>query len=289
MVALGTLCVARELSVKAWDPRVASILATFLRTAPLPFSHLERWSRWKPVRKLLEKTMSFVIPGMFSHYAARKILIEKFVRAEVSKGCSQVVVIGGGLDTLTFRIKGDHPKVRCIEIDHPSTHSLKARAVDAADGQLPKVELLSADLSRQRVSEVLKQTQFERDDPTVFIIEGVLMYLTEQDVQTTLGDLHLLGGAGSSVFLTCMMKVDASPPAFAKSKNSFVKRWLERNHEPFLWGLQKDEVRTFFSSLNFKVESISEQSELRQLTSSLPSWFSPPAEGEFFVSLRGIR
>lgn len=289
MVALGTLCVAREMSAKDWDPRVASILSSFLRNAPLPFSHLELWSRWKPVRKLLEKTMSFVIPGMFSHYAARKILIEKFVRAEINKGCSQIVVIGGGLDTLTFRIKEDYPEVHCIEIDHPSTHSLKASAVDAANGQLPKVELLSVDLSRRRVSEVLKQTQFEKEHQTVFIIEGVLMYLTEDDVQRTLSDLQPLGRADSSIFLTCMMKADAGRPAFVKSKNGFVTRWLERNHEPFIWGLQKDEVKAFFSSLNFKVEAVSEQSELRQLTSSLPSWFRPPAEGEFFVSLRGMR
>ena len=286
MVALGTLCAARELTDKNWDSRISEILGAFLKNAPLPFSLLEQLSRLRWVRKVLESAMSFVIPGMFSHYAARKMYIENYVRAEIAKGCKQLVVIGGGLDTLTFRVKEDFPEVYCIEIDHPSTHSLKTQAVNVAGRKLPEVGLVAADLSCQKVSEVLKQSNHQAENTTVFVVEGVLMYLTESNVRSTLSDLRSLCTADSSLIITCMITEESGQPAFANSKNHFVTRWLKGNHEPFLWGLDKDNVKNFFNSIQFEVEKFSEKAELQLLTSALPSWFKAPAEGEFVVSLR---
>jgi methyltransferase (TIGR00027 family) len=285
VVALGTLCAAQDCRHVDVDPRIKTLLKALLKHAPLPFSVLAYSSNLRPIRRLLETTMSFIIPGMFSHYLARKVFIETRVRNEVRNGCMQIVVIGGGLDTLSFRIKNDFPSVRCIEIDHPSTHSLKKRAVSSIHLLSSDVELISADLSQQRISEVLMQSTYQADTPTLFIIEGVLMYLTESNVRTTLTDLTKLGSTKSLLILTCMETGDDGKPAFLGSKNHFVSRWLKQNREPFLWGLKKDQVQSFFISSGLNVKQISQRADMHELASALPSWFAPPADGEFVVIL----
>ena len=53
----------------------------------------------------------------------RKRLIEEVVRASLTEGVEQVVIIGAGFDTLALRLCAGFPRTNFIEIDHPATQS----------------------------------------------------------------------------------------------------------------------------------------------------------------------
>jgi len=63
------------------------------------------------------------IQGLALHQALRKLHIERAVRESLAEGFRQVVILGGGLDTLALRLHNEFPDVNFLEIDHPATRA----------------------------------------------------------------------------------------------------------------------------------------------------------------------
>ncbi|MEY4065721.1 MAG: hypothetical protein RIR26_1929 [Pseudomonadota bacterium] len=285
VVALGTFCVVQDLKEGNWDPRVRAILEAILRSAPQPFAFLARMSTTPFFRQMFEKVMSWFIPGMFSHYVARKKYIEKRVRSAVEVGCRQFVVLGGGLDTLALRLAADAPDVKVFEIDHPATQQLKLDFLKSVETNLSNLTLIATNLTEHSVSEALAASAFDSVLPSVFVAEGILMYLREEQVREVLRDLLSIAATGSKIVLTCMEINSEGEITFRGSRKSFVNVWLDQQHEPFLWGLDLIQAKYFFASCGWKLVSMSRWDELFAAVPGLPHWMHPPARGEHIVVL----
>lgn len=289
MVALGSYCVAQEISDERVDPRVRRILGDVLISSPQPFALFAQLSRIRFVRLALERLMNLVIPGMFTHYLARKLFIESRIRSAIAGGCRQFVVIGGGLDTLAVRISQDHPELRVIELDHPATQSLKTKLIKSLQRKPEGLTLQPADLTVQRVSSVLSMNEFDSRQKTVFLIEGVLMYLNEQQVRETLADIYSCAGCGSRFVVTFMERSDDGGVAFGGSHKSFVNLWLNRESEPFVWGLARQDAASFFDSCGWSVVGLSQWEQLSESVSPVYPAMREPAQGEHIAELEIIK
>src|SRR5207253_9524799 len=80
----------------------------------------KRW--FQTLQRIYER---LTIPGLALHQALRKRYIERVVRASLYEGFEQVVVLGGGLDSLVLRLHSEFPEANFIELDHPATQSIK--------------------------------------------------------------------------------------------------------------------------------------------------------------------
>ncbi|MBU6146070.1 MAG: SAM-dependent methyltransferase [Paenibacillaceae bacterium] len=281
IVALGTYCTTAHWPTH--DVRIARYVREMLRHAPQPYALLARMCRIPIVRHTIERIMNTMIPGMFSHYVARKHYIETSVRHAIANGCAQMVMIGGGLDTLCLRIREDVPSVTCIEIDHPATQALKRKALHALTNIAPVPEFHSTDLTHQSVSDALAHTSYT-PKVTTFVIEGVLMYLTETQVRATLENIRSCAPAQSTLIVTFMEKSQAGTIGFAQSRNDIVRMWLKKNNEPFVWGIPPDNAARFFASCGWKLHA---QSTWEQLRATCPHTH-PPARGEHIAVLHAL-
>jgi methyltransferase (TIGR00027 family) len=117
-----------------------------------------------------------------STMAARSVEVDDAVRAANS---DQVVILGAGHDTRAWRMDELSGKV-VFEVDHPDTQRDKrARAGDRA----PKAKALHfvpVDFTRDSLDEALARAGHDPARPTTWIWEGVVMYLTRQDIESTL-------------------------------------------------------------------------------------------------------
>jgi O-methyltransferase involved in polyketide biosynthesis len=112
----------------------------------------------------------------FSFLAARTGFFDDAVTSAMDDGIEQVAIIGAGYDTRAWRLA--RPGVRFFEIDHPATQRDKRRYAPQGGPTF-----VAADL--------------ESTSPTVFVIEGLTMYLSESTVRTVLGDLATRSPSGS--------------------------------------------------------------------------------------------
>ncbi|MBK6939235.1 MAG: class I SAM-dependent methyltransferase [Planctomycetes bacterium] len=89
------------------------------------------------------------VRGGFLHLALRKRFIDDSVRAALADGAEQLVVIGGGLDTLALRIAEDEPSRHVFELDHPDSQAAKRRGLDALPPRPANFHLEGVDLAQR--------------------------------------------------------------------------------------------------------------------------------------------
>ena len=283
-VALGSLCILNSSRHPLWDPRIAAMLEAFLQRAPLLFRVFSAFCKFQFGCKVLNGTMNIFIPGMFSHYVVRKMFIEEQVRKALKSGIVQAVVVGAGFDTLALRLADDFPEVFFLEIDHPATQNVKKNAVEAISQQTGKIPqnftLAPADLTVEALDKVLKRARYNADLPCVFIVEGVLMYLTENQIAQIFATLKQNSMQKSMCIFTFMEKNSDGRIGFGKSQLQIVNAWLKLKNEPFKWGLMPKEVSSFLRSTGWELSMLSQYENLCTYLKNSHAIDSQPASGE---------
>lgn len=153
------------------DPHAAAMLHR-------PYRALARCLTWPPLSRLARSpTLAFL--------AARTRFFDDAVTSALDGGVQQVAVIGAGYDSRAWRLA--RPGVRFFEVDHPATQRDKRQRAPG-----PGPAYVAADLGSDRLSALLPLAGFDASRPTVFIVEGLTMYLPETATRTLLSDLAAL-------------------------------------------------------------------------------------------------
>jgi hypothetical protein len=92
----------------------------------------------------------WMLPGQFVAFAHRKAFCERQVRDGITRGASQVLVLGAGYDTMGWRLAPEFPDVNFFEIDHPTTARLKAIGVESM-GRRDNLYLIAEDLGKRKL------------------------------------------------------------------------------------------------------------------------------------------
>lgn len=110
-------------------------------------------------------------------------------------GIGQVVIVAAGYDcrALRFRTAG----VRFIELDHPSTSADKQRILHEMDVDVAEVAYAAADFIVDDVGAALAAAGHEAENATLFLVEGLLIYLPEEVIESLLSGLRTRSASGS--------------------------------------------------------------------------------------------
>ncbi|MBD8506860.1 SAM-dependent methyltransferase [Hoyosella sp. G463] len=123
---------------------------------------------------LPEENMRRVIDGI----AVRTRYIDQAVEDAVASGIRQIVIVAGGLDTRAFRMELP-PGTTVFDIDLEPVQELK-RTVLAADPRAKRWRPVVADL-KQDWAAALHDAGFDAATPALWICEGILYYLAEDE------------------------------------------------------------------------------------------------------------
>ena len=128
--------------------------------------------------------------ALWAHVAARTRFFDEQVQVAVAGGIAQIVILGAGYDDRALRFPA--PAVRYVEIDHPDTQRDKRGRLQGL-GDLRGLDALTlapADFRTDDVATVLAGHGHDASSPTLFILEGLLVYLDESATVSLLGALH---------------------------------------------------------------------------------------------------
>ncbi len=132
--------------------------------------------------------------------AMRTRFAEDALAAAVENGVTQLVILGAGLDTYAYRNPfGD--RLRVFEVDHPSTQAWKRRCLADAAINLPNsLVFVPVDFEHDTLAGSLASAGFDSKQQTFFSWLGVVPYLAEPAVWSTLEFIANLPNGGHVVF-----------------------------------------------------------------------------------------
>jgi methyltransferase (TIGR00027 family) len=139
--------------------------------------------------------------GLLPHVALRTAAIDAAIRAERAHGIPQLVLLGAGLDARAFRMPELSESV-VIEVDFPSTQAMKR---SRAAGLVPTARELRwapIDFEKDALADVLARAGHDPELRTVWLWEGVTMYLPPAAVDATLSVVRDRSTLGSTLLVT---------------------------------------------------------------------------------------
>lgn len=227
--------------------------------------------------RLVLKTMEkLLLPNIGAHYVLRKAYIESNVRKAIEQGATQIINLGAGFDTLLYRLAEENSNLNCIEIDHPATHKIKKAALCTQSMKLNNLHFLPVDFTHQSLEEELASAAFfSQQQPTVCILEGVLMYLTPRQIYSLFASLNTLLLPPIHLVFTAV-----EPPAkHPESYGPLLKLYLRLKGEPLNWLCQEQHLQTFMDASAFALQETANSDQFRERF--IPDYTKSLHKGEY--------
>lgn len=181
---------------------------------------LEKWQRVAVGQGL---SLQEVITKRTRYVVVRTLFFDQFLKASDSR---QIVVLGAGLDTRPFRLQWP-AQVNVYEIDCPEVLDFKS---DRLQIHQPNCRLhwIGADLSDIHTwTTKLFEAGFTPNMPTIWLAEGVLMYLESTTIHNLMQQITHLSAGGSTLGFDAVSQksIEASAIARSKNKGRVVRHW----------------------------------------------------------------
>jgi methyltransferase (TIGR00027 family) len=137
---------------------------------------------------------------MHDYLAARTSFFDRTVTGALGRGVTQVVVGAAGYDGRAFRYA--KPGVRWFEVDHPATQRDKLERLERLGIDASRVRFVEADFTRDPVAGRLRAAGLDPDVPSLFLLEGVAVYLEPAVLEDVLQQFRQVAAPGSSLAIS---------------------------------------------------------------------------------------
>lgn len=191
-----------------------------------------------------------LMPGINGAIVARIRFIDECVARGLREGLEQMVIIGAGYDTRAYRIKGSEA-LRVFEVDHPKTQAFKKATIQSIFGKLPEhVSYVPVVFGKDPLDQKLIGQGYRLELKTLFIVEGLLMYIAPPAVDRLLSFIAHASGPGSA--LVCdyfdISVIEGTSP---RQEAQALRKFVETEGSPLQFGIREQEVEGFFSDRGF--------------------------------------
>jgi methyltransferase (TIGR00027 family) len=208
-------------------PEAAQAWVERSRKQDVPLGARERWRRAADQRRALMMV-------------ARTVAIDEAVRAA---GCRQLVILGAGLDGRAWRMP-ELAGATVFEVDHPDSQRAKRARVGGLTQAAREVRFVPVDFTRDDLARALDEAGHDVSLSTVWIWEGVVMYLTRAEIEATLAVIARRSTASSQLV------VNYHRPALVTLRVGLLVR---RMGEPLRSSFSAEAMRELLAKHGFRV------------------------------------
>ncbi|MBN2413454.1 SAM-dependent methyltransferase [candidate division KSB1 bacterium] len=179
-----------------------------------------------------------VSPRLYGYFIARTAYMDQIFRESLEENIPQIVLLGAGYDTRSFRFANNIRDTKIFELDIQTTQNHKKQLLQAVDIKTPgQLSFVSMNFKKDSLDRVLVNAGFDIAGKTLFIWEGVSYYLTAGAVDDILYFVRKNSPAGSIIVFDYMT-----------TKIESIKQG-----EPFLFWIDPTQIAGFLSEREFTI------------------------------------
>lgn len=200
--------------------------------------------------------------SVYFYANARTHHFDKQLVQALSDGTNQVVILGAGLDSRAYRFHGQFPNAVFFEADVPWGIAEKKERVAKLLGENPShVKYVGVDFNIQTLDNTLPQHGYDVNKKTIFLLEGITMYVNEQGIRATFQFMKKAATGSTVVYdyiLEEVVKGDVSHLYGAIT--AIVK--VKEMYEPFVTGWSKEGSAKFLQDFGYALVEDVDHEEL---------------------------
>jgi methyltransferase (TIGR00027 family) len=182
---------------------------------------------------------------MHEYLRARTAFFDRAVVGALQQGMAQVVIGAAGYDGRAFRYA--KPGVTWFELDHPSTQADKMARLGKLGVQAGHVRFVAADFASDPVAQRLREAGLEPGMPSLFLLEGVAVYLEPRVLERVLRQLREVAASGSRLMIS-VSTISQDPVARARFQAAVASMG-----EPVRSTMDADEAGTLLASTGWEL------------------------------------
>jgi len=192
-----------------------------------------------------------MMPGVNGAIVARVRFIDEVLLECVAAGFKQLVIIGAGFDTRAYRFEAVKENLRVFEVDHPLTQQVEVEKIqEIFDGLPAHVAYVPVVFGQDRLDRKLIENNYNPELKTLFIVEGLLMYVPPAAVDALLSFVVNASGPGSAFVADYFSEavVEGTSPL---KEAQVLRQFVESEGASLQFGIKEGEIEPFFKQRGF--------------------------------------
>ena len=200
----------------------------------------------------LEKQKSTLFRGVANTVVARVRYFDDMVQKAAEDGLEQLVILGAGYDTRAYRM-GCLKNVMVFEVDRPNTQELKKAEVADMLGALPNnVTFVPVELESEALGLSLRAGGFDPRKKSMFLMEGLLMYIQPSAVDRILRSIKSGTGEGSVVLFDYVTRIANPDSSVDRQAAQNLLKFIKDANEPMKFSLKEGEIYAYLTERGFR-------------------------------------
>lgn len=196
---------------------------------------------------------------------SRSKYTEDVLKRIIDNGISQYIILGAGLDTFAFRNPEIMKQLKVFELDHTATQSEKCERINELGWKYPEnLHLIPIDFSKENISTVLKKTEYNHKELSLFSWLGVTYYLTPEVVFETLKEIANITPSGSMIIFDYLDE-DAFDSQKASKQVQLMQQAVKMTGEPLKAGFNPSNLASKLEDIGLKLHLNLSPSDIEDL------------------------
>jgi methyltransferase (TIGR00027 family) len=180
-------------------------------------------------------------PGMYEYVIARTKYIDSIFKKAIQDEFDQILIFGAGFDSREIRFADLNKKTKIFELDAAATQEAKIYQLKKRIKINSNLIFISIDFNKESLEEKLLSSGFNKNQKSLFILEGLTYYLSPQAIDDTFNVINKLAGDGSEVVF------DYIYSSVLRGENLYygeseVFNGVKNEKEPWSFGIEKEEI-----------------------------------------------
>ncbi len=185
--------------------------------------------------------------GIYEYVIARTKYIDTVFKQALAEQFDQILIFGAGFDTRALRFQNPVANTRVFELDVPVTQQAKISQYQKRNLAIPQsLTFIAIDFDRESISMKLEEAKVFKHQRSLFILEGLVMYLQPNSVDETFQVIRDYAGRGSWVVFDYIYASVLRKEGIYYGETAIVDTVSDAG-EPWHFGIEKGQIEQFLA------------------------------------------
>jgi methyltransferase (TIGR00027 family) len=204
-----------------------------------------------PIRRYFTHKMA--PHGIYEYVIARTKYMDAVFKQALADQFDQILIFGAGFDSRALRFQNEAIHTRLFELDVPHTQQAKVGQYKNRRLSIPaNLTFITIDFDKESLPEKLDEAGFRKNQRSLFILEGLLMYLQPESVQATFHTIQAYAGNHSRVAFDHIYASVLRREGLYYGEAD-IMNMVSKADEGWHFGIEKGAIEEFLAEFGFKL------------------------------------